>query len=64
MSLTSLYRSRGCLFKLVPPDGVQVHPGKCRALAHKVNKLLMFLLAESTDLLEDIMCYIMVTIVA
>ncbi len=48
--------------KLVPLDCVQMHPGECRALAHKVNKLLMFLLAESTDLLRDITCYIMVII--
>ena len=48
--------------KLVPLDRGQAHPGKCRALAHEVNKLITFLSAESTDLLRDITCYMTVII--
>ncbi len=54
MSLTSPYRSRGSLLSWCPQDSVQVHPGKCRALACEVNELLMFPQAELADLLGDI----------
>ncbi len=48
--------------KLLPPDSVQAHPGECRTLTRKVNKLLAFFLAESADLLRNITFYIMMII--
>ncbi len=60
VSLTSPYRSRGCLLSWCPLNGVQAYPGECSALTHKVNKLLTFFPAESTDFLGAITCYIMV----
>ncbi len=56
VNLTSPYGSRGCLLSCPRTKS------KCGALAHKVNKLVMFFPTKMTDLLRDFTYYIMVIV--